>query len=101
MHVVYVARQLITCGEDDEVHVYSDLGGVADSDREEFSVSSSHVTALTSYKKSDGSHSIALGMDDNTVQAFSIEVRGWEGLERGGASERRGLREEGHEGGGV
>ena len=64
----------MTCGDDEEVRVYSDLSGVADGDVEEFSVSSSGVSAVASYCKADGSPSIALGMDDNTVQAFSTEV---------------------------
>jgi len=69
----------VTCGDDEEVRVYSDLSGVEDGDMEEFSVSSSGVTAVASYCKADGSDSIALGMDDNTVQAFSTEVShfGW------------------------
>ena len=69
-----VARHVVTCGADEDVHMYSDLRGVAEDDVQEFSVSTSSVSALACYRNTDGLDVIALGMDDNTVQAFSTEV---------------------------
>ena len=65
---------MVTCGGDEEVRIYPNLGGEDDDDATEFDLSTSSVSAMTCYRRVDGVDVIAIAMDDNTVQAFSTEV---------------------------
>ena len=69
----HALRRVVTCGGDEEVHIYPNLAEEAD-DMTEFELSTSSVSAMVCYRKLDGSDVIAMAMDDNTVQAFSTEV---------------------------
>ncbi len=62
----------MTCGGDKEVITYLCL---ADEDLEpvqEFDIVTDHVSAMVCYRNQEGEEVVAMAMDNNTVQAFSI-----------------------------
>lgn len=63
-------RRLVTCGHDCDVRVFE---GVEEDECLEFSVSSEKVSALTTYQR-EGKEIVAIAMDNNTVQAYTVEV---------------------------
>lgn len=62
----------MTCGGDKEVITYLGLPDDPD-DTKEFDIATSRVTAMTCYRNQEGSDVIATAVDNNTVQAFSID----------------------------
>lgn len=66
----------MTCGHDCDVRTFA---GLEDDETFEFSLSSSKLTALVCYTVSaaegDKTDIIAVATDDNTVQAFTSDVR--------------------------
>ena len=74
-HLFRLFRRLVTCGRDGEVRTFPDL--TQDSpfeDSIEFELSTSEVSALACYRTREGSEGVAVAMDDNTVQGFTIDV---------------------------
>ena len=66
-------RQLVTCGHDCDVRVFA---GIEEDDCSEFSVASDKISALVCYQR-NGKDLVAIATDDNTVQAFTCDVRLW------------------------
>ncbi len=60
----------MTCGHDCDIRIFT---GIDDDDVCEFTVSSESIRALACYQKS-GRDFIAIATDDNTVQAYTLEV---------------------------
>ena len=63
----------MTCGHDCDVRVFA---GIEEDDCNEFSVASDKISALVCYQR-NGKDLVAIATDDNTVQAFTCDVRLW------------------------
>ncbi len=65
----------MTCGRDGEVRTFPDVSRDTPFDEAiEFDLSTSQVSAVACYLTREGSEGVAVAMDDNTVQGFSIDV---------------------------
>ena len=66
---------LVTCGRDNEIVPFvrdtEDLERVND-----FDITANYVTAMICYRTQKGSEVVAVATDNNTVQAFSMDVSG-------------------------
>ena len=71
--LTHTHRQLVTCGHDCDVRVFA---GIEEDDCSEFSVASDKISALVCYQR-NGKDLVAIATDDNTVQAFTCDVRLW------------------------